>query len=329
MSAVTLVAGAVGWGLVVVGLRERAVRAETEATLRAEQARQHAREEIAREMSAADDIDVVAEAADGADVRALVDEYRPDLVLMDIRMPRMDGLAATAALRELPRPPQVLILTTFTADSYVLQALRAGAAGHVLKHMPPAQIVAAVRNVMAGEPVLSSAAVRQLIDTVTDPGGVPGTSRHEEREKAEAMLDRLGAPEAGGRPLRRRGQNERGDRHGLPHEPAHGEGPRLPHPDRTRSQQPRTDRAVGLPRGPRLSVPLRGRWWRAAGAVVKPREWPSGRETGRRTATGPGRAPDQGAAPVRSTFGTEHARGGNRHVSGGSRRSAGHLCGVA
>jgi DNA-binding NarL/FixJ family response regulator len=137
-------------------------------------------------LSAADDIDVVAEAADGADVRALVDEYRPDLVLMDIRMPRMDGLAATAALRELPRPPQVLILTTFTADSYVLQALRAGAAGHVLKHMPPAQIVAAVRNVMAGEPVLSSAAVRQLIDTVTDPGGVPGPSRHEEREKAEA-----------------------------------------------------------------------------------------------------------------------------------------------
>ncbi|MEU5294536.1 response regulator transcription factor [Streptomyces umbrinus] len=146
-------------------------------------------------LSAADDIDVVAEAADGTDVRALVDEYRPDLVLMDIRMPRMDGLAATAALRQRPRPPQVLILTTFTTDSYVLQALRAGAAGYVLKHTPPAQIVAAVRNVMAGEPVLSSAAVRQLIDTVTDPAGVPGPSRHEEREKAQAMLDPLGARE--------------------------------------------------------------------------------------------------------------------------------------
>ncbi|MCX4907345.1 response regulator transcription factor [Streptomyces sp. NBC_00878] len=148
-------------------------------------------------LSAAEDIDVVAEAADGADVQALVDEYRPDLVLMDIRMPKTDGLAATAALRQRqrPRPPEVLILTTFTTDSYVLQALRAGAAGYILKHTPPAQIVAAVRNVMAGEPVLSSAAVRQLIDTVTDPAGVPGPSRHEERKKAEAMLDRLGARE--------------------------------------------------------------------------------------------------------------------------------------
>ncbi|MFF3378537.1 response regulator [Streptomyces sp. NPDC002680] len=147
-------------------------------------------------LSAADDIDVVAEASDGADVQGLVDLHRPDLVLMDIRMPRMDGLSATAALRQRPRPPEVLILTTFTTDSYVLQALRAGAAGYVLKHTPPAQIVAAVRNVMAGEPVLSSAAVRQLIDTVTDPAaGAVGRTRREEREKAEAALDRLGARE--------------------------------------------------------------------------------------------------------------------------------------
>lgn len=149
-------------------------------------------------LSAADDIEVVAEASDGADVRGLVDLHRPDLVLMDIRMPKMDGLAATAALRQRPRPPEVLILTTFTTDSYVLQALRAGAAGYVLKHTPPAQIVAAVRNVMAGEPVLSSAAVRQLIDTVTDPdpgAGAVGRTRREEREKAEAALDRLGARE--------------------------------------------------------------------------------------------------------------------------------------
>lgn len=143
-------------------------------------------------LSAADDIDVVAEAADGADVQALVDLHRPDLVLMDIRMPKMDGLAATAALRQRPRPPEVLILTTFTTDGYILQALRAGAAGYVLKHTPPAQIVAAVHNVMAGEPVLSPAAVRQLIDTVTDTGtaGDPG-----QRQQAEAMLNQLGGRE--------------------------------------------------------------------------------------------------------------------------------------
>lgn len=146
-------------------------------------------------LSAADDIEVVAEAADGVDVESLVDQYRPDLVLMDIRMPQMDGLAATAALRQRPEPPEVLILTTFTTDSYVLQALRAGAAGYVLKHTPPAQIVAAVHNVMAGEPVLSSAAVRQLIDTVTEPAAGPGPFRREERDKAEAALDQLGIRE--------------------------------------------------------------------------------------------------------------------------------------
>jgi len=146
-------------------------------------------------LSAADDIDVVAEGSDGADVQDLVDRHRPDLVLMDIRMPKMDGLAATAALRQRPRPPEVLILTTFTTDSYVLQALRAGAAGYVLKHTPPAQIVAAVHNVMAGEPVLSPGAVRQLIDAVTDPATGTGPARREERERAEAALDRLGARE--------------------------------------------------------------------------------------------------------------------------------------
>ncbi|MCX5559240.1 response regulator transcription factor [Streptomyces sp. NBC_00038] len=148
-------------------------------------------------LSAADDIDVVAEASDGADVQSLVDQFRPDLVLMDIRMPRMDGLAATAALRQRPEPPEVLILTTFTTDNYVLQALRAGAAGYVLKHTPPAQIVAAVHNVMAGEPVLSPAAIRQLIDTVTgtDSAAGAGSSRIEERERAEAALNQLGARE--------------------------------------------------------------------------------------------------------------------------------------
>ncbi|EYT81292.1 LuxR family transcriptional regulator [Streptomyces sp. Tu 6176] len=140
----------------------------------------------------ADDIEVVGEAEDGADVLTMVDRIRPDLVLMDIRMPRMDGLAATEVLRRRPDPPQVLILTTFTTDGYVLNALRAGAAGYLLKHTPPAQIVAAVRNTMAGEPVLSSGALDQLIDAVTRTAG-PGPD--DERTAAQARLRLLGERE--------------------------------------------------------------------------------------------------------------------------------------
>ncbi|MYX38585.1 MULTISPECIES: response regulator transcription factor [Streptomycetaceae] len=142
-------------------------------------------------LSGAADIEVVAEAADGTEVLPLVEAHRPDIVLMDIRMPRMDGLAATAELRRGPRPPEVLILTTFTTDGYVLEALRAGAAGYVLKHTPPAQIVAAVRNVVAGEPVLSPAAVKQLIGAVTAAGDDAG-ARPDDRGGAERLLGLLG-----------------------------------------------------------------------------------------------------------------------------------------
>jgi DNA-binding NarL/FixJ family response regulator len=120
-------------------------------------------------LAAADDIEIVAEAADGSEVLRLVDQSAPDLVLMDIRMPAMDGLAATRALRSRPGAPEVIMLTTFTTDGYVLRALQAGAAGFLLKHTPPEQIVTAVRKVAAGEPVLSPEAIQRLIDAVTTP----------------------------------------------------------------------------------------------------------------------------------------------------------------
>ncbi|MEU5780424.1 response regulator transcription factor [Micromonospora lupini] len=113
------------------------------------------------------DLLVVGEAADGGEVPAAIDAYAPDVVLMDIRMPRVDGLTATEALRARPHPPEVLVLTTFDADEQVLRALRAGAAGFLLKDTPPANIVHAVRRVAAGEATLSPTVTRMLIDHVT------------------------------------------------------------------------------------------------------------------------------------------------------------------
>ncbi|RSS61141.1 response regulator transcription factor [Streptomyces sp. WAC06614] len=130
-------------------------------------------------LTAAEDIAVVAEAADGQEVPALVRAHSPDLVLMDIRMPGLDGLEATRLVRALPEPPHVVVLTTFTTDEYLLHALRAGAAGFLLKHTAPDRIVEAVRRAVAGEPVMSPEALGKLIGNVTtapsptdaEPGG--------------------------------------------------------------------------------------------------------------------------------------------------------------
>ncbi|WP_370418119.1 response regulator [Streptomyces sp. QH1-20] len=133
------------------------------------------------------DLEIVGEAADGSEVAALVERHSPDVVLMDIRMPSMDGLAATEALRRRERPPEVIVLTTFHADEQVLRALRAGAAGFVLKDTPPAEIVEAVRRVAAGAPVLSPTVTRQLIERVTDRRPDRGA---EARERLARLNDR-------------------------------------------------------------------------------------------------------------------------------------------
>jgi DNA-binding NarL/FixJ family response regulator len=140
-------------------------------------------------LGGAPDVRVVAEATDGAEVPAAVTAYAPDVVLMDIRMPRVDGLAATEALRAAPDPPEVLVLTTFDADEQVLRALRAGASGFLLKDTPPAEIVAAVRRVAAGEATLSPAVTRKLIAHVTAPA--PARAADTRRERALRLLDDL------------------------------------------------------------------------------------------------------------------------------------------
>jgi DNA-binding NarL/FixJ family response regulator len=113
-------------------------------------------------LEATGDIQVVAEAGTGAEAVAAAKQHAPDVVLMDIRMPEMDGIEAT---RRLPRQ-RVLILTTFGLDDYIIAALRAGASGFLLKDAPTAQVVDAVRAVAAGDAVLSPAVTRQLLDQV-------------------------------------------------------------------------------------------------------------------------------------------------------------------
>ena len=133
-------------------------------------------------LGGAPDIRVVGEAGDGTEVLALVDRHRPHVVLMDIRMPNVDGLTATEAVRARPDAPEVLVLTTFDADRHVLRALRAGAAGFLLKDTPPAQIVAAVRQVADGTPVLSPSVTKRLIARVAE------TETDTRRDRAAARL---------------------------------------------------------------------------------------------------------------------------------------------
>ncbi len=116
------------------------------------------------------DMTVVGEAGDGVDVPGVVARTHPDVVLMDVRMPAVDGIAATRALVDRPGAPRVIVVTTFENDDHVLDALRAGASGFVLKRTPPEEIVEAVRVVVRGDRVLFPAAVRRLA-SVRAPAG--------------------------------------------------------------------------------------------------------------------------------------------------------------
>jgi len=112
-------------------------------------------------------LEIVGEAGDGVQALEVIARTRPDVVLMDIRMPRLDGLAATQRLSEQPDPPAVIVLTTFDADEYVVRALANGATGFLLKDTSPPMIVEAIQKVAAGEPMLSPSVTTTLIQQVT------------------------------------------------------------------------------------------------------------------------------------------------------------------
>ncbi|WBC15703.1 response regulator transcription factor [Micromonospora sp. WMMA1998] len=115
-----------------------------------------------------DDLDIVGEAGDGVEAVELARRLLPDVVLMDIRMPRMDGVAATRAIVDARLPVRVLVLTTFELDEYVVGALRAGASGFLAKDVPAEDLVTAIRTVAAGEAVVAPRILRRLLDRFAD-----------------------------------------------------------------------------------------------------------------------------------------------------------------
>lgn len=133
-------------------------------------------------------IEIVGEASDGDEVDRLVSASRPDIVMMDIRMPRVDGLTATTALLKRPDAPKVIVLTTFDADDLVLKALQLGAHGFLLKDTPPQRMVDAIHQVRRGEQSLSPSVVAQVVAAATQ--GVGGSRRDEAMAELKELTER-------------------------------------------------------------------------------------------------------------------------------------------
>ena len=146
-------------------------------------------------LEAEDDLEIVGEAADGADAVRLVELYRPDIVLMDVRMPVLDGIEATRVITTAVPGDEtrVLILTTFDLDEYAFSALRAGASGFLLKDVPPTELVAAIRTVARGDAVVSPRITRRLLEEYADTlpdlaGSVDGSPSSAAEHAALAQL---------------------------------------------------------------------------------------------------------------------------------------------
>lgn len=141
-------------------------------------------------MASAPDIEVVGEASDGNTAVSMAAALEPDVVLMDIRMPRSDGLTATERLTRSPRPPRVVVLTTFDLDEYVQTALRHGAVGFLLKDATSDDMIAAVRSAARGDAMLSPKVTRRLIRRFTEDDG-PSAGRQRRRAEARSRLEAL------------------------------------------------------------------------------------------------------------------------------------------
>jgi DNA-binding NarL/FixJ family response regulator len=141
-------------------------------------------------LASAGQIEVVGEAADGSEILTALDHHRVDVILLDLRMPKLDGIGALELVRSQPAPPAVLVLTTFDTDDNLLRALRRGAAGFLVKDTPPAEIIRAIELVAAGESALSPAVTRRLIDRLA--GGIDAESRHVDAAAQLAALSPRG-----------------------------------------------------------------------------------------------------------------------------------------
>jgi len=143
-------------------------------------------------LGAEPDLDIVGEAGDGVEAVDLARRLLPDVVLMDIRMPRLDGVAATKAIVDARLPVRVLILTTFDLDEYVVGALRAGASGFLAKDVPADDLVAAIRTVAAGEAVVGPRILKRLlerfVDRLPDPSATPARTLDVLTEREREVL---------------------------------------------------------------------------------------------------------------------------------------------